>query len=260
MKKSYIYALMLLVAAGTQGTVINFTDNTEYPVGANIWAHDDWSGSGIGTDSSAVGSASGIQVGMVADNDWDFYYYNAETFDSTAVGTVLESSITFTFDPTSGNGWQSLNKTGCKIGNTTVFAYFQRAGNGNYANSEYNIKLGETTSSFIYGSDLGFEADTAGQTSDELTLTYTLTKTAADTWNGLVTLNNNASDFSISQSIDGITASGDSAIGFWGNGRPLNDNASFTVSEFSVIPEPATLGLVGTFGFLMLVLRRKFAK
>lgn len=185
--------------------------------GNRLHDHSDWWSHGAGAAESVTNTASGALVSGNADAAWDSYRYLGEVY-TPDIGDTITSSIDFTFNLTGGNGWAEVINTGIRSSaNDNLIANFSRAGNGNGPTSEFSLEFGGGETIF-YGSDLGFTG--LNQASALLTLTYAMTKTADDTWDGTATIFSAATLFTTNRTVTGINfADTASNYGVWGTGR-----------------------------------------
>lgn len=144
------------------------------------------------------------------------------------------------------------------------------------AGLSYQVSSGDLVLSANQGTETGTSLFSLGAASgfggSSFVLTTTYTKTAADTWDTAVSLTGAASASlnyvaSGALDLDADTDGGGTIGGIQGlpsgggsGGVATAPFGSTTVSAYSieVIPEPATIGLVGVFGASLLFIRRRF--
>lgn len=262
----------ILCAASTQAS-ISFTTAEGYSDGA-LNSNDDWSAKQWTVDETA---------GTVTENGYTSAIYTG-TVGTRTEGTTFTVSTTFTFTDgfdISATGYKPLFNTGFtsnadaySVENQLLLA-FDRNNDGYTADlqgdwgssTEDNIAgtSGDNNSGVFTAASVGI---TRGATeeesdlvSDHIMLTFSLTagETASD-WTAVSTIYNVDTETEVASfTTGGLTFDAETFYASFGTGQSdSNANTSDrTVYDFEVIPEPATIGLLGLGACALIAIRRK---
>lgn len=245
MKKLWILVAGALVASTVSATLVHFTPDEGYVQGEDLTDDANWAGNyggfKIGSDSNLVPNA-----------DFKGNIFNEEVPVSS--GQTVESSIVFSFTDQSVRGANAYLVSIAAFTNVSLTgsmqykAYFRRSGADNYV---VGLDLGSQT--FIADPNLGVELpNDVDLVSDTLKLTMKIVSGASsDTVTAI--LENLDTGFSESYS---STAAKLDSLYFGLMSEKASGEMDMSIDSFEVIPEPATLGMVGISSVCMLLLRR----
>lgn len=266
MKKWTIVFTVLAALFSAQASLINFNESAYSTAGdgAALVSVDGWTGNAenVLTNTTTTGA-----VLLGTDNSaWKYNTYATEVFDMATVGDSFTTTIQFTFDSTAtnaaaGGATTRASKRLIAVGSSADDMYgclcrsWDRSADGAYALGYDDDN--DPNKVVFNGEDIGIDG-LGVYTSDLLQMSTTLTREAGDTWAMSVVLLNLDTAFTISYSTNGIEATKESMSGSFGVGQ-ADSNSSVTartVTSFEVIPEPATIGMLGLGALITLLVRR----
>ena len=261
----YTLGLSLVMAVVAHAVVIDFTDTGTYTVGDDLNSYANWEftkGDGevfITTDGAGF-------TNETTDANWNIGRYTGENFTSTAALTTT-AEFRFIFSGTDVN--KKFFYAGGYMDGQDVSAGLKLSsvgGNDQFAVGVGGNNINDHSANFGMGV-LGFSA--MGQTSDWLRVTTSIAwqsndSTTTSVWSVDTTLFNIVSNSAVAShsTTVGVGAAFDgteSAYGAMSVGQySALGTEELTVRNITVIPEPATLGMLSAVGAGILFIRRRF--
>jgi hypothetical protein len=263
--KKWITGLTVLAAVfSAQATTIDFNEAAYSTAGdgAALSSLADWTGNPDNVLADTTGD--GCVLLATGSTAWKYNTYSAEAISTANAGDSITTTIQFTFDSTAtgtGNTGVGASKRIVAVGSSVDNMYgwlcrsWDSSVDGKYALG-YNDD-NDPNKVILDGSDIGIDSLTV-QTSDLLQLTTTLTREAGDTWAMDIVLQNLDTAFTTSYHATGLGVAVDSMIGAFGTGQS-DANSSVTartITSFEVIPEPATISMLGMGALITLLVRK----
>ncbi|MDF7825554.1 PEP-CTERM sorting domain-containing protein [Pontiellaceae bacterium B12227] len=268
--KIWITAVAAVAAIGAHAITYEFNETEFQTIGDGNSINQSSSWGGNPENILANTATTGELLLNTSDSQWRYSRNSGDTFSTANLGDIFESSITFKFTSTATNTAAGAGSTrtskrlvgvGGDGGGTTadVMGWLCRSWD-NSDDGKYSLGLTDNDDNKVIfnGTDIGITG-LGNDVSDSLKLTTTLTRGTTG-WDLLTVLENIDSSFTTSYSANGIGDLTDTLVGAVAGGQ--NDANSVTmdrtVSQMTVIPEPATLGLITAFGGGILIIRRRF--
>lgn len=233
---SFAQVIALDTAANYSGTWPSPAPNNGFGFGA--WSFNNTTPNG-GFSGEFLGSSGGIDTGG---NSFGFYANNAANAQSQAVrafGQTLTSYQTFSIQMQNGNVTDNGGQVGVFLRDSSqnnIFGFSFLGGGANY-----QLSIGQSPSSSVtVNTGVGF-------TSGAMTLSFT--ELAGDAWSFSITTGSGTTTLTSSGTGVSLYENDISQVQILdqngGSSRTLGDNGNFYVNSPEVVPEPATISLLG---------------